>query len=394
MDKKGTKIFILIVIALAVCTSAIAGIFFYNITDSIRSDRKSFDSLDWVVQLDQYDRIEALDTDQELYIAYTADAGCLIDGSGKKVARSADDIKNSDILTVFTKGEKQGYKYLDGKVAIDAEFDEAYDFDGGYAKVSKNGTDYFVIDTNGRKVFDPGENASNLEKISGKYYFFDKGFEHQVVNVETGQITENAEDVDFYEPPYAIGEGMFTAKANFSWGDVEPMLLLSRSFKPISSGQLYGQIGCFGQGLCYVQKLVGATAEEHEDYQVENGYMNTDGEVVLTTDKALLGCKFAEGRALVYERERLYCIDKSGRMLFSLNLAKAFDRDSHVDFKYNYAQCYFRKGKAIVYDGKFYGLVDKEGNWLIQPAFDEMTYAGTDKLLVEYKGMSGMLRVK
>ena len=70
---------------------------------------------------------------------------------------------------------------------------------------------------------------------------------------------------------------MFAAKTDFAWDDVEPMFLLSRSFKPMFSGQLYNQIGSFGQGLCYVQKLVGATEEEHEDYQIENGYMNTDG---------------------------------------------------------------------------------------------------------------------
>lgn len=81
-------------------------------------------------------------------------------------------------------------------------------------------------------------------------------------------------------------------------------------------------------------------------------------------------------------------------MHFSFTLAEAFNRDSDVNFEYDYAQCYFRNGKAIVYDRKHYGLVDKKGNWVIQPDFDEMTYAGTDKLLVEYKGMSGMIRVK
>lgn len=391
MKKSKTKIFILFVVVLAVSVSVVAGIFFYSITNSILTDRKSFHSLDWVIQLNQYDRIEALDADQELYIAYTGDEDFLIDGSGKRVARSSDDIKNSHILTVFTEGKKQGYKHLDGKVAIRAEFDEAYDFDGGYAKVSKKGTDYFVIDTNGRTVFTPEEDASNLEQIDGKYFLFYREQHRSVINVETGQITE---DVNLYDMFHDAGGGMVAAKADFAWDNVDPMYLLDKNFRSMHSGQLYGQIGCFGQGLCYVQKLVGATEEEHEDYQIENGYMNHDGKVVLTTEKAILGCKFAEGMALVYEKSHIRCIDQSGKVHFSFKLAEAFNRDSDVNFEYNYAQCYFRNSKAIVYDRKHYGLVDKKGNWVIQPDFDEMTYAGTDKLLVEYKGMSGMIRVK
>ena len=93
-------------------------------------------------------------------------------------------------------------------------------------------------------------------------------------------------------------------------------------------------------------------------------------------------------------REGRCCIDQSGSVLFSLKPAKTLEKKLGEDFEYRYSQCYFRNGKAIVYDGKFYGLIDEDGNWVIQPVFDEMTYAGTDKLLVEYKGMSGMIRLK
>ena len=391
MEKSKTKTIILVVIVFSVAASAFAGIFFYNITNRIRTDQKRFASLDWAVQLNQYDRIAAVDTDKELYTAYKGEADFLIDGNGRQVARSSDDIKNSHVLTVFTKGDKEGYKYLDGKVAIETEFDEAYDFDGGYAIVSKEGSDYFVIDTKGRTVFQPEKKTSELEQIYGKYFLFYKDYHRSVINVETGEIIEN---VNFYDTFHDVGEGMFAAKADFSWDDVDPMYLLDKNFRSMHDGQLYGQIGCFGQGLCYVQKLVGATEEENEDYQVENGYMNKDGEVVLATDKAILGCKFAEDRALVYEKKQIHCIDQGGKVYFSLKLAEAFDRNPYVNFEYNYAQCYFRNGKAIVYDGEFYGVIDKSGNWVIAPVFDEMTYAGTDKLLVEYKGLHGMIRVK
>lgn len=392
MGKSKTKIFILFVIVLAVCTSAFAGIFFYNICNNILTDRQNFDDLDWTVHLNQYEDIEALDTDRELYMVFTQDdENDLLDGHGKKVTWEPDRTENNDILIVFSEGEKQGYKYPDGKIAIEAKFNESYDFDGGYAKVSKDEAEYFVIDTKGRTVFEPGERASSLEQISGKYFYFDKGNQQQVINVETGQITE---DVGFYDMFRDAGEGMFAAKTDFSWDDVSPMVLMDKNLVPRFNCQLYSQIGSFGQGLCYVQKLAGATEEEHEDYQVENGYMNTDGEIVLTTDKAILGCKFAEGRALTYEKERICCIDQSGKVYFSLKLAKTFDRDSDVDFEYRYAQCYFRNGKAIVYDGKFYGLVDKKGDWVVQPVFDQMTYAGADKLLVEYKGTHGIICVK
>ncbi len=391
MEKSKTKTIILVVIVFSVAASAFAGIFFYSITNRIRTDRKRFASLDWAVQLNQYDRIESVDTDKELYTAYKGEADFLIDGNGRQVARSSDDIKNSHVLTVFTKGDKEGYKYLDGTLAIKAEFDEAYDFDGGYAKVSKDGTDYFVIDTKGRTVFQPEKKTSELEQIYGRYFLFYKDYHRSVINVETGEIIEN---VNFYDMFHDVGEGMFAAKADFSWDDVEPMYLLDKNFRTMHGGQLYGQIGCFGQGLCYVQKLVGATEEENENYQVENGYMSKDGEIVVKTDKAIFGCKFAEGRALVYEKKRISCIDQSGRVLFSIKPAKDFEEKLGTDFEYRYAQCYFRDGKAIVYDGRHYGLVNRNGNWAIQPVFDEMTYAGTDKLLVEYKGISGMIRVK
>ena len=392
MKKSKTKIFILFVIALAVCTSVFAGIFFYSICSSILTDHQNFDDLDWAVRLNQYEGIEALDTDRELYMVSTEDdKNYLIDGHGKKVPWELDCKENSDILIAFSQDDKWGYKYPDGKIVIAAKFDEAYDFDDGYAKVSKNGTDYFVIDDKGRTVFEPGERASELEQISGKFFLFYKAKHRSVINVETGQVTE---DVGFYDSFHDAGEGMFAAKTDFAWDDVEPMFLLSRSFKPMFSGQLYNQIGSFGQGLCYVQKLVDATEEEHEDYQIENGYMNTDGDIVIKTATAIFGCKFAEGRALLYEGKRICCIDQSGSVLFSLKPAKTLEKKLGEDFEYRYSQCYFRNGKAIVYYGKFYGLIDEDGNWVIQPVFDEMTYAGTDKLLVEYKGMSGMIRLK
>ncbi len=68
MKKSKTKIFILFVIALAVCTSVFAGIFFYSICSSILTDHQNFDDLDWAVRLNQYEGIEALDTDRELYM--------------------------------------------------------------------------------------------------------------------------------------------------------------------------------------------------------------------------------------------------------------------------------------------------------------------------------------
>ena len=69
MKKSKTKIFILFVIALAVCTSVFAGIFFYSICSSILTDHQNFDDLDWAVRLNQYEGIEALDTDRELYMS-------------------------------------------------------------------------------------------------------------------------------------------------------------------------------------------------------------------------------------------------------------------------------------------------------------------------------------
>ena len=91
MKKSKTKIFILFVIALAVCTSVFAGIFFYSICSSILTDHQNFDDLDWAVRLNQYEGIEALDTDRELYMVSTEDdKNYLIDGHGKKVPWELD----------------------------------------------------------------------------------------------------------------------------------------------------------------------------------------------------------------------------------------------------------------------------------------------------------------
>ena len=138
---------------------------------------------------------------------------------------------------------KFGYIDSNGKVKIEPQFDSAKSFIGGYAVVEKNMKNY-LINSNGIKVMDLGEEAVSFELISWneKSAFL---INNVLYDMKLNRLTD--EDDYTYDNVYGFIESIDEINNEYLLMDIEGNILLSSKddkaidvFRSFATGRYYG----------------------------------------------------------------------------------------------------------------------------------------------------------
>ena len=236
-------------------------------------------------------------------------------------------------LAMIKVGEKWGYMNTEGKMVIPAKYDDANDFNDGYAS-AKSGDKYFVVDTKG---------------------------------------TEKPVDASGITEVRTFSEGMAPYRAS------DKKFGFIGSDGKVAIPAQYQTVGYFQNGLAWAKGADGKL-----------GYVNSKGEWVIKPQFDA-GKEFDKesGLARVKSGDKLAYVSKSGEMVnvsgteswgdFSEGLAdgKVGDKKGFYNSKGEWVikpqfdgTRDFKNGFAAAKQGDKWGMIDKQGNWVIQPKFD------------------------
>lgn len=278
-----------------------------------------------------------------------------------KFSQEAENQKNTEELYVIRDNGRYGYINKSGLVVIKPQFEDAYNFSEGLARVGVQHK-YGFIDMNGKVVIEPvfddvGDFAEGLARVASdnKYGFIDKN----------GKIAIPME----YELVSEFSEGLAGVYVQGKWGYInnkgeviiQPKYnnagLFKNSLAPVSETELYGYINKKGN---YVIKprfdYANNFSENLAEIGIDNkyGFIDNKGNLVIKpTFKSAFD--FSEGFAAVMHNGKWGYINKKGSFAIKPSYEAA---DS------------FSEGRAAVYDGKYWGYIDNQGNMVIKPRFN------------------------
>lgn len=237
------------------------------------------------------------------------------------------DTRFSNGLAAVGLNGKYGYIDKDGGVAIDFEYDLAYDFSEGRAKVVKDGKTGY-IDKEGRVIIpliyeDGGDfSEEHVWLFDGEAYGFANKYGEVVIPPQ-------------YEYVYDFKEGLAPVKRDGKYGYIDPTGATVLPFQ-------YEWASSFSEGLA----RTGSRGSYH--------YIDTTGQIALALGYDYL-FDFKDGRAIVMNRDQYAVIDRTGAFLIP------FRKWGFIyDFNNGLARVHGDSG----YEGN-YSYIDLNGNLVI-----------------------------
>ena len=278
--------------------------------------------------------------------------------------KSEQDIRSEETdeeLYVIRDNGRYGYINRSGLVVIKPQFEDAYNFSEGLARIGVRHK-YGFIDKRGNMVIEPvfddaGDFVEGLVRVAtdNKYGFIDKN--------------GNAAIPMEYELVSEFSEGLAGIYVQGKWGFVnnkgeiviKPRFSNVGFFKdglaPASESELYGYINRKGQFIIEPKfNYANSFSQGLAEVGINNkyGYINMKGKVAIPLEFQS-GFDFAESLAPVMQDGKWGFIDKKGSFIIKPVYESADG---------------FSEGRAAVYDGKYWGFVDSKGNMLIKPQFN------------------------
>ena len=281
----------------------------------------------------------------------------------------AETMETNEELYVIRDNGRYGYINRSGLVVVKPQFEDAYNFSEGLARIAVQHK-YGFIDQRGKVVIEPvfddaGDFAEGLVRVSkeNKYGFIDRN----------GNVRIPLE----YELVSEFSEGLAGIYVQGKWGFISDK-------GEITIQPRFNNIGFFKSGL--------ASASENEIY----GYINKKGQYVIEP-KFNYANSFSEGLAGVGINNKYGYIDTKGKEVIKLAFQSGFDfneglaavmqngkwgfidKKGHFAIKSTYETADgFSEGRAEVYDGKYWGYIDNKGNMVIKPQYNyvERFYKG------------------
>lgn len=286
--------------------------------------------------------------------------------------RSPETVK----LFPITQNGQAGYIDETGAMIIQPQYDEAFHFSDGLAKV-KVGDMYSFIDQQGEQIKVTDIDKNGIVKTEITLYGTCGSFWNDlaVVNIDgkwgfidpTGRIViapKYDAVIDFYE-------GLAAVKIKGKWGYID------KSGEMVIKPKFMGA-GSFHEGLAWV----------NTEYQV--GFIDRTGKLVIQPSTRLPLLGFHNGLAAVESNGKWGYIDKTGKWVIKIQYddAREFYTDLAaveldgkwgyidktgklvIEAKYGYAG-YFYDGLAAVKLDRKWGYIDATGQIVIPPQFDE-----------------------
>ena len=308
---------------------------------------------------------------------------------------------------VVKKNGKYGYVDREGHRITDYIYDIADAFNGGFARVSRDGK-WTWIDINGTEilpcVFD-GEKYSRFDGagaldfgLSGIWMLVKKDGKLGVRKVADGEEVIPCEYDEIYQ---FDGHKAWLCK-NSKWGLwINGRVVLPCEYESPKKHHEYFRDHGFNRPLMSIYKddmqgLIDSTGTfilpcdfdytgmfseglaEVRNKDKKYGYADTTGTVVIpfAYDQA---CSFSQGLAMVVKGEKYGYIDKTGQVVIPINRPYEFTLE-HIEYPFVY------NGIALTRNKKGYGLIDKTGRQILPCVYSELYYqdndSGTVKLIV------------
>ena len=190
-----------------------------------------------------------------------------------------------------------------------------------------------------------------------------------------------------------IGAGFYQASLVERQYTDDVKVILKNDVTPAFGGSVYLQIGGYSEGLCYCEKVANGDMENVPLHmKIEKGYYDRNGRLVIPTGDSVYGTQFYEGRAVVYEEEAVYVIDKDGHKLLEKPLRKTIIENQTWDEAYNSTPHW--KDRFVIFDGRYYGVMDVDGNWLIKPMFYNLIVDHKDFFTVYFGDKKGIVDLR
>ncbi len=238
-------------------------------------------------------------------------------------------------MALMKQGTKWGYFNTSGKIAIAAKYDDANDFNDGYA-AAKDGRRFLVLDNKGDEAVVDAESVVEVKDFSEDLAPFKTSYKR------VGFISTNGKVA--IQPQYE-SVGYFTN--GLAWAKV-----------PGKGGTL-GYINSKGEWVIKPQFDAGKDFDKESGLaRVKNGkrwaYVNRAGELMYVTASESWG-DFSEGLAEGRQGKKYGFFNNKGAWVIQPQF------DATRDFKNGYAAAKI---------GNKWGIINKEGKWVIQPTFD------------------------
>lgn len=278
--------------------------------------------------------------------------------------------------------DKWGYIDTKGKVIIKPEFEFAYHFSDGLAKVG-NGNAYGFINKKGEYVIQPGTNSyggpyfseglikgssPNGNRYSTSYYTKEGELYKTFENIEAGSFHNGLAKCQYI---YETSSG--NTRSPFGYMDKHGKLIIDTIFSKAND---------FSEGLAAV------VPKTNDDGKF--GYINTTGKVIIDfiyPYGAIDGAEFKDGYARVnwertgYNQFNYTYIDKHGKEFTDIPYTieyqiknKNFSINSedpiiaHKRFRFGIAPVQIRFTKSEY----LWGFVDESGKWIIKPVYKQI----------------------
>lgn len=249
-----------------------------------------------------------------------------------------------------------------------------------YVITSDAGMNWSLADLAGNVLF-AGEKGREIRGIDNRYAAVAK---NEVYDLQIGKTRKLSGS---YTMIKACDGGNYPYAAVRGSGENACMIYLDGELEPVWDQNLLEDSywhGTFSEGLIYGLRL----ADEKGGW-FQRGYFDQKGSLAVKTPNAKYASCFSEGKGVVYASgNKVYAIDKAGRVLFEKKLSKdpAWE-ETNLSWK-----SAFCGGRAVIFDGEQCGVVDAAGNWLAEPVFDQIYLADGGRAVAIRGKKFGVLR--
>lgn len=173
-------------------------------------------------------------------------------------------------------------------------------------------------------------------------------------------FADTADDIRVYDPSYQGDEA-------------DKDLIFDKDFNFVRVSEIdYSDAQPFSEGLSFA-------SGRNQKYKL--ACIDEKFNIVFETEASLGSNQFSEGKAILYNEDNFFCVDKSGKQLYKKE--RKGDRKNFI-----YTEAEYKNGKAIVQDDKKFGIVDEKGEWIVDPIFTDITYIADDTYIVNSNYLS------
>lgn len=351
------------------------GIYGFMIAGTHPDDYKSAEKIQWVLPPSTSYHIERWG---EVFFVNKGETVCVMtvkDGKPQWRASGVLEYGGANKI-IYCEDGKYGYMDLDGKILIKARFDYAEAFCGDYALVKNADRESIVINQRGNELFAFGEEKNVLWAEEGLLSISNQGDRApaRIFDCKNGAYTDN------YQNKRPLGKNLYSVTVDSTKDEDSISVIRDEDGYLLLGGERFLSIDEFDHGISFVKTESG-----------ESGYMNTNGEMVLTLADGWEAGSFREGKGIVDMGKKILIVNENGRIITER------PKRNIIGVRF----CFFSEGFSQVCvknEGETppesWGYMDENGEFVVPPIFSHVEPVSQGCAVVYYGSSMGIVKVK